>query len=130
MRPTTTQIDDARRPKVLLVDPHEQTRVLLGQLLTDDGCVVIAVPNYAQALVGARREGPTVIVTELYGDTILSPQQYVAALRRYSPAPIIVLSSVVPSPPEVADWGLWAVLVKGERPQRLLDLIRRAHVSV
>jgi DNA-binding NtrC family response regulator len=129
MRQTTT-IDDARWPKVLLVDPHEQTRVLLGQLLADDGCVVIAVPNYAQALVGARREAPTVIVTELYGGTILSPQQYVAALRRHSPAPIIVLSTVVPSPPEVVEWGLWAALVKGDRPQRLLEMVRRAHASV
>jgi CheY-like chemotaxis protein len=71
---------------VLLAEPDEQTRVLLGQLLVDAGCEVVAVPNYAQALVGARREHPSVIVTELHGGTVLSPAAYVTALRRHSHA--------------------------------------------
>jgi hypothetical protein len=63
------------------------------------------------------------------GDTELSPEQYVAALRRHSPAPIIVLSTVIPSAPEVAAWRLWGALVKGGPPARLLEMIRRAHAS-
>jgi DNA-binding NtrC family response regulator len=128
MRPTMPA-SDAERPRVLLVEPDEQTRVLLGQLLVDAGCEVVAVPNYAQALVGARREHPSVIVTELHGGTVLSPAAYVTALRRHSPAPVIVHSSVVPCAAEVAEWRLWGTVVKGGGPARLLDMVRGAHAS-
>ena len=132
MRPdqptATTQPADADRPRMLLVEPHEQTRMLLGQLLVDEGCEVLAsVPNYAQAIVGAKTMRPTVIVTEVYGGTVLSPAQYIAALRRYSPAPIIVHTTIVPGAVEVAAWGLWGTVVKGGAPARLLSMIRSAH---
>jgi hypothetical protein len=35
MRLTVPIVDDAGQPRVLLVEPHEQTRVLLGQFLAD-----------------------------------------------------------------------------------------------
>jgi CheY-like chemotaxis protein len=120
--------DRPDRPRVLLVEPHEQTRVLLGQLLTDEGCDLVAsVPNYAQAIVGAKTTRPTVIVTELYGGTVLTTAQYIASLRRYSPAPVIVHSVIVPDAAEVAEWRLWGAVVKGGEPARLLGMIRSAH---
>src|SRR5262245_16155524 len=116
------------RPRVLLVEPHEQTRVLLAQFLIDQGCEVVkAVPNYAQAIVGAKTTRPTVIVTELHGGTVLTPGQYIVALRRYSPAPGIVHSAIVPGAAEVAEWRLWGTVVKGGQPARLLTMIRSAH---
>jgi DNA-binding NtrC family response regulator len=129
MHPIDPAAETADRPRVLLVDPHEQTRVLLGQLLLDAGCEVVTVPNHAQALVGARRERPTVIVTELRGGTVLPPAAYVTALRRHSPAPVIVHSGVTPSAEEARGWGVWGVVVKGGRPAALLDMTRDAHAA-
>jgi hypothetical protein len=117
MRPTVTA--DRDRPRVLLVDPEEPARAVTGQALLDGGCeVVAAVPSYAQALVSSRRDHPTVVVTELYGGTVLTPAQYV-----------ILLSATLPTRGEIADWGLWGALVKGD-PRRLLDLVHAAHAAV
>jgi DNA-binding NarL/FixJ family response regulator len=127
-RPADT---DSERPRVLLVDPHEQTRTILAQLLLREGCTVVAAaPNYAQAIVAARTKHPTVIVTELYDGTALTPEQYIVALKRYSPAPVIVHSVIVPDAFQVKDWSLWGTVVKGaEPPSLLLDTIYAAHTA-
>jgi len=123
--------DEPERPRVLLVEPYERARMLLEQLLLDEGFALSAsAPNYAQAIVAARSAHPTVIVTELDRDTTLTPAAYVAALQRHSFAPIIVHSTITPSSIEVADWGLWGTVLKGERPAMLLAMIRRAHAAI
>jgi hypothetical protein len=90
--------------------------------------VVAAVPNYAQAMVHARSHIPTVIVTELQGGQVLTPQAYVVALRRFCLAHVILFSHQRPSAGELADWGLWAAVPKGGARQ-LLELVHRAHKS-
>jgi hypothetical protein len=88
MRPilSTAALDDAgaAAPRVLLVDPYEQPRVLLAAFLLDHGVQVAdAVPNYAQAIVAARTHGAglSAVVTELCAGTVLTPEQYLTALR-------------------------------------------------
>jgi DNA-binding NtrC family response regulator len=118
--------DHDRLPRVLLVDPDEQLRVLLGQLFVDAGYRVVTAANYAQAIVSSRRDDPAVIVTELRNGQILSPEQYILALRRHSPAPIILHTDLDPGAAELRAWGVWAVVVKGRRPTRLLDMVAGA----
>jgi DNA-binding NtrC family response regulator len=123
--------DHPDRPRVLLVDPDDAARARCQQALTHGGCVVVAaVPNYAQAMVGARTHAPSVIVTELCGEQILTPAQYVTALRRFCPAPVIVLGTEVPSADQIADWGLWTALVKGADIRELLEVVRAAHEAM
>lgn len=130
-RPTVPANDDPDRPRVLLVDADESGRARTARALLDGGCEVVAsVPNYAQAIVGVRTHAPTVVVTALYGGQVLTPQQYVESLRRYSPAPVIVHSTIAPGAIEVQRLGLWGTLVKDGPPARLLEMVRCAHASI
>lgn len=125
MRPTAPT-EEANRPTVLLVDPDERFRAVLGQLFHDHGYRVVTAVNYAQAIVAARRDDPTVIVTELRNGQVLSPDAYIQALRRHTPAKLILHSDLEPSPFELQAWGLWGAVVKGEPARRLLDLVATA----
>jgi len=125
MRPPAPA-DDANRPTVVLVDPDERFRAVLGQLLHDHGYRVVMAVNYAQAIVASRREDPAVIVTELRNGQVLTPDAYIQALRRHTPARLILHSDVLPSPFELQAWGLWGAVVKGEPTRRLLDLVATA----
>jgi hypothetical protein len=129
-RPAITAATDV--PRVLLVDPYEQPRVVLARFLLEHGVQVAeAVPNYAQAIVAARAHGAglSAVVTELCAGQVLSPERYIGALRRHTPAPIIVHSAIVPSPHAARAWRLWGTHAKGERPGELLALIRSAHAA-
>jgi DNA-binding NtrC family response regulator len=128
MRPTVPATDE-NRPRVLLVEPDAAVRAVVGQLLTDAGCEVITAPNLAQGIVGARRERPDVIVTEVRGGTVLPPGAYVEALTRLSPAPVIAHTEPLPTAGEIDAWRVWAGVVKGDAA-RLLEVVHRAHSAI
>jgi DNA-binding NarL/FixJ family response regulator len=119
------------RPSVLLVDPDDSTRAVVAQALIRGGCdVVAAVHNYAQAIVASRRSQPTVVVTELVPGAILSPADYLAALNRHCPAPVIIRSMTIPSAREVATWRPWAAIVKTDPIHELIRLVHSAHAAL
>jgi DNA-binding NarL/FixJ family response regulator len=118
----------ADRPRVVLMDPAPDQRVRTTHLLVADGCVVVAaVGNYAQAIVAARRDQPTVIVTELHAGQLMAPDAYIAALMRLTDAPVIIYTAEALSASEVAEWGVWVALVKGASPTALVDAVVSAH---
>jgi DNA-binding NtrC family response regulator len=115
-------------PRVVLVDPDDATRAVVGQALADAGCEVDLAPNQAQGLVAARRRQPTVIVTEVYRATILTPSQYIEGLRRHAPGAVIIArGATVPTSAEAACWGLWAAVPGTTPAAELLRLVRDAH---
>jgi DNA-binding NtrC family response regulator len=115
-------------PRVVLVDSDDAARAVVGQALADAGCEVDLAPNQAQGLVVARRRQPTVIVTDIYRATILTPPMYIEGLRRHAPGALIIArSATVPTPAERACWRLWAALPVTAPAGELIRLVRAAH---
>jgi AmiR/NasT family two-component response regulator len=120
--------------RVVLVDADDADRYRTTQQLLAAGLdVVAAVASYAQAIVATRRHRPDVIVTDLHAGQLLTPRQYVIALRRFCTAPVMVYSSHKPTRAQLADWGVHAAVPKAA-PEgspngsvRLVATVRRAY---
>lgn len=106
--------DDARRPRLLVVEPDERVREPLAELFHDAGYDVVAVPHFAAGINAARNANPAVIVTELRGGQVIGPGAYVQALQRHTPAPIVAHTDDVPGASQAAGWRLWGVAMKGD----------------
>lgn len=55
---------NARKPKVLVAEDHEDTRVMLRTLLEMKGCQVMEAGNGVEAVEVARREQPALILMD------------------------------------------------------------------
>ncbi len=86
-----------KTPRVLLIEPHEDTRLLYASLFEESGFVVYAMANGLEALTTAQKRLPDIVVMEVAvpgadGFTIL---QALRAERATADVPAVVVTSLL-----------------------------------
>ena len=120
-------------PHVLVIEPHDDTRLLYGMLLTDMGWIAYAVPDGEAAMGVAEHRLPDVIVTEI----AVPKLDGFEVLRRLSAnpstrhIPVIAATGVLhfQVPARAREAGFAAVLEKPIEPATLLQTIRNVVVA-
>jgi two-component system sensor histidine kinase/response regulator len=114
------------RGLVLVVDDSPEMRVLIGDVLTDDGFEVVAASSGGRALSLMAERRPDLVITDLMmpgmsGFTLRGEMLRRADLAR---VPVVVLSAFWQRPSETLD--VVDVIAKPLDIDRLLDVVKRA----
>src|SRR5262245_43059303 len=115
------------QPIVLVADDHEDTRVMLRELLTMNGFVVIECADGAKALDEARRTLPDVVLLDGRLPD-LNGIEVARALRRCAEGthvPIVFVSGDDTSTDQAVAAGCDTALLKPVDPEDLLAVVRR-----
>jgi len=111
-----SDLPSVERPRVLLIEPHDDTRVLYASLLEESGYAVYAMANGIDALTTAQKRVPDVVVMEMAvpgadGFTIL---QSLRTEPSTADVPAVVVTSVLhfDVPQRARESGATVVLCK------------------
>lgn len=115
------------QPIVLVADDHEDTRLMLRELLTMNGFVVIECAEGARAISEARRMLPDVVLLDGHLPD-LNGVEVAKALRRCTEGthvPIVFVSGDDDSTDQAIAAGCETALLKPVDPEDLLSVVRR-----
>jgi CheY-like chemotaxis protein len=118
----------SRTSRILLVEPHDDTRALYRDMLAATGCDIIEATNGREALVNSFVHRPELIATEL-GLPLLDGYALCEILRRDQSTAAVPILIVTIEGRETAlerarKAGADAVMVKPVTPEALLEQVR------
>jgi DNA-binding response OmpR family regulator len=116
------------KPRVLLVEDHQDSREMMQQLLEHAGMTVKAVTSAEEALAVALTETLTIVLTDVsLGGGVRDGVWLLNRLRLTSPhLPVIAVTGRRERVDELLEMGFAAVSVKPSEVDSLLAIIRDA----
>jgi CheY-like chemotaxis protein len=116
---------------ILLVDDDEETRTILGSLLTSEGYTVSHATNGQQAISLYRSRPYDLVITELTTGGRNSFQTIIELRRQPVPAKFIATARTGWLPPDFClrmaeHLGAHSVLAKPYKPEQVIEAVRNA----
>ena len=126
MTASLDRVQGQTQPIVLIADDHEDTRLMLRELLTMNGFVVIECAEGTRAISEARRTLPDVVLLDGHLPD-LNGVEVAKALRRCAEGthlPIVFVSGDDDSTAQAIAAGCETALLKPVDPEDLLAVVR------
>ncbi len=127
--PMTTGNPTPQRMRVLVIEPDAVLRELIGIVLDEAGYIPLLAENTGEALIQARGEPPSLVVTDLIeGPVTVLDLGSIAHLRSGWPQVPFILCTARPGADQLdpAAQDLFAVIPKPFDLHHFVDTIRRA----
>jgi DNA-binding response OmpR family regulator len=126
MPSSVDRVPSSAQPLVLVADDHEDTRIMLRELLTMDGFIVIECEDGAKALAEARRTMPDLVLLDgrLPDLDGLDVARALRSCAEGNGVPIVFVSGDDLSTSQAIAAGCDRALLKPVDPLNLLAIVR------
>jgi DNA-binding NarL/FixJ family response regulator len=129
MEETSMRQEGGRAPRVLVVDDDDPLREALCELLQQKGFVVVGqASNGPQAVTLAQENNPDVVLID-FRMPGMDGLEATTLIKARSPITQAIMFTAYEDPTlslEAAQTDVYCLIVKGCRPELLLDMLRRA----